>query len=201
LVIFIIIQSQILPSYQQLFKQLNHPEFKTQSINLRQIIEWGLIAVISLLVPKKIRYQLPWIGPINKNLAWLTWLQLMSLSLASGSNIAQALSFTQNKILKLPMQYWHQRMIQDLQFGHFQFQFPDDLPKVCRHILNLSHLNIDLPPLFNQASLTLEQEIYAILQNLERYLQPLLLLIIAGVCAYLGMMIYSPLLDLGEFIF
>lgn len=193
--ILLLFNTQIMPSYQKLFQQLAIPSVKNSHQDLflyLSLIIFGLQSRLS---------QLFFFTNLRHRMQWLEWFNLMSIAMSSGLNFPNSLKLTLPQLNKSHLLSWHQQLIQDLHLGQLELVFPATLPKSCQAMTNLYAYSFDWKTLFIHASKTIELEINKTIANIERYLQPLLLFIITGFCAYLCMLIYRPLLQLGEQIF
>jgi len=191
IIIVILFKTQIFPSYQSLFKQLGLSSLPSTNPNLflyLSLIPLGLKSGYFLKNFKQLMH-------------WFEWLNLMSMAMASGLNFPNALQLVLAQLQNSHLFSWHRHVIQNVHLGQFQLVFPPTLPKVCQNILSLHQHSPDWQCLFLQASKAIELELLKRIGLIERYLQPILLFMITGFCAYFCILLYRPLLELGEQIF
>lgn len=193
--------SGILPKYQALFTQLNQ-DFPSSAIFILSDLDAfhglmfvGMIAILSLFYKK-----IPGIKHLLETLHWYQWTELMGMTQASGLTLVDGMSLIQNHVAH-DLQSWHVFLLQEIRLGHRLIDaIKDDrqLPLILKDFMMLIPHQSDHTKLFLQAGFLLKKRLEDNILFMEKYLQPLLLIIMSLFCAGLFYILYLPLLELGK---
>ena len=146
---------------------------------------------------------MPWIKTLKNNFDWLTWAHLVRIGLESGLSLYQSLELTQGQTLSGDLQKWNQRMIYQLRLGHTlstTLAEHKNISPMMRQYLHLMEYQGESALLLKQCCQYLQMELNKKILIIEKYLQPLLLGMISIFMAWILLILYQPILELGKMI-
>jgi hypothetical protein len=194
---------QIMPSYQNLFKQLNASPPNTFNLEIMTNKIIYIIPLFIIFFNTNIQDKLPLWGTLKQQYHWYNWFSLMQIGVQSGMTFHQSLSAIAPLIKNEPQRDWHKQLLQNIEFGHFNrenFKAPETLPKFIKQYFDLFVPQTESAQFYKKITQMLEQNLQNTLKKLQKYLPIVALSIMSIFSGYIIYIFYQPLLKLSELI-
>jgi len=195
LMLLVLLQVFLLPQYRELMNNLGLKD--SPSIDLHAYITIGII-FLSLIIA--IMQYFPrvktWLVPIFLELEIIAWAETLDLGLKAQLPLIECLILTDHHVKFNQLSAFTQSFILQLRLGFPINSALQYAPKILQDELYHYHGEDDF---FLKLMLKFQSKVLHRLQQLERFIQPVLLLVVTLICLYFFYHLYQPLFRMALF--